>query len=204
MIISNVIVSPYYTNCYIIGSKSSGNGIVIDPGDEVDKIVRTILKLNLNIVYIVATHIHGDHISAVNSLKNYTGAKFLIHEDAAIGFTPNNIHKLSYHSENICIPDIWLYEGYKIRLDDLSFEVIHTPGHTSGGICLYIDSVLFSGDTLFNYGIGRTDFPGGDYETLIYSIKHKLFTLPDSTRVLPGHGPETTIGNEKRNNPFLV
>jgi hydroxyacylglutathione hydrolase len=207
MILQSAVVSIYGTNCYVLGSESTKNGIVIDPGGDAEIIESMINKWGLNIRLVIATHVHGDHVGALKPVLKFTGAKFAIHEDPAIGFSAqavgNGRELNSPYFGELTAPDIWLKDGQSIAVDDLTFKVVHTPGHTSGGICLIGDGIVFSGDTLFNYGIGRTDFPGGDYDVLLSSIKNKLMVLPEDTIVYPGHGPSTTIRNERRGNPFL-
>lgn len=207
MIIRSLVVSVFGTNCYIVGSETTNKGLIIDPGGEANLILSTVREKGLSIELIIVTHAHGDHTGALVEAKRLTGAKFAIHEDEYVGLTPRNFRNTTDVSLTLCdgiiAPDQWLHDGDKIKVSQMSFTVIHTPGHTSGGICLYGEGILFSGDTLFNYGIGRTDFPGGDYNTLINSIRNKLLILPDDTIVYPGHGPATTIRDEKRGNPFL-
>jgi hydroxyacylglutathione hydrolase len=208
MIVKMLVVGPFASNCYIVGSSSTKQGIIIDPGAEADNILRTVQQMGLSISLIVITHAHMDHIDALRAVKEKTNAQFAIHEAdkellftappmnivASLGFTP---------SKSPPQPDKLLKDGDLINVSDLHFEVLHTPGHSPGGICLSGHGVVFSGDTLFNFGIGRTDFPGGSYELLMQSIREKLMVLPDETIVYPGHGPSTTIGDERRGNPFL-
>jgi glyoxylase-like metal-dependent hydrolase (beta-lactamase superfamily II) len=207
MIIRPLEVGPFASNCYVVGSATTGEGMIIDPGAEPQAILNTVKQLGLSIVMIVATHAHMDHVGAVHEVKEATGARFALHQAerglmfsapmrlfTAFGITPFKAPPK---------PDISLQDGDRIEIGDLCFEVLHTPGHSSGGICLSGHGVVFSGDTLFNLGIGRTDFPGCSHERLIRSIKEKLMVLPDETIVYPGHGPPTTIGDERRGNPFL-
>jgi hydroxyacylglutathione hydrolase len=206
MILKTLVVGPFASNCYIVGSESSKRGIIIDPGAEAKLILRTVNDLGLTIILIVVTHSHIDHIGALAPVKEGTGAKFAIHgtEAAGLGMFSRMLSSMSGGSFNQPPkPDRLLKDGDKIEIDDLSFTVLHTPGHSPGGISLYGQGILFSGDTLFNHGIGRTDFPGCSYEQIVDSIQNKLMTLPEDTIVYPGHGPETTIGGERRGNPFL-
>jgi hydroxyacylglutathione hydrolase len=207
MILETLAVGPFASNCYIVGSESSKHGLIIDPGAEAKLILKTVNDLGLTISLILVTHAHIDHIGALAPVKESTGAKFAIHEAEAaadLGMFSRMLSSMTGGSfTQPPKPDRLLKDGDIIEVDDLKFTVLHTPGHSPGGISLYGHGILFSGDTLFNCGIGRTDFPGCSYEKIIDSIRNKLMTLPDDTVVYPGHGPATTIGEEKRGNPFL-
>jgi len=208
MIVKTLVVGPFASNCYIVGSSSTKQGMIIDPGAEAGNILRTVQEMGLSISLIVITHAHMDHIDALRAVKERTNAQFAIHEGdkellstappmnivASLGLSP---------FKSAPQPDRLLKDGDLVDVSDLHFEVLHTPGHSPGGICLLGHGVVFSGDTLFNFGIGRTDFAGGSYERLMKSIREKLMVLPDETIVYPGHGPPTTIGDERRGNPFL-
>ncbi|MBA7569352.1 Hydroxyacylglutathione hydrolase GloC [subsurface metagenome] len=178
--------------------------MIIDPGDEAEVILRKVKDLGLEIRSIVLTHGHIDHIGALKEVKEATGAEVAIHTDEAKslqGQSSSTLLGLAYPTP--LPPDRLLQDGDSLDIGDLHFLVLHTPGHSPGGICLSGEGVVFSGDTLFNCGIGRTDLPGGNSSQLMNSIHTKLMTLPDNTIVYPGHGPETTIGTERRGNPFL-
>ena len=204
MILKKVVVGPLGSNCYIVGSESNKEGMIIDPGDEAEVILRKVKDLGLEIRSIVLTHGHIDHIGALKEVKKATGAEVAIHTDEAKslqGQSSSTLLGLAYPTP--LPPDRLLQDGDSLDIGDLHFWVLHTPGHSPGGICLSGEGVVFSGDTLFNCGIGRTDLPGGNSSQLMNSIHTKLMTLPDNTIVYPGHGPETTIGTERRGNPFL-
>jgi hydroxyacylglutathione hydrolase len=205
MILKKLSVGELDTNCYILGDEKTKDGVVIDPGGDFDLIAENIEKLNLKIKYIILTHGHIDHIQALTLLKEKTKAKVLIHsEDASILNDPLfNLSQFTGGEGSFSDPDLLLKEGDRVEFGGIKLEVIHTPGHTPGSISLYTDNVLFTGDTLFCEGVGRTDLPGASWEKLLNSIKQKLFTKPDDTEVLPGHGPSTTIGWEKENNPWI-
>ncbi len=208
MILKLLTVGPFASNCYIVGSESSKRGIIIDPGAEAKLILKTVNDLGLTISLIVVTHMHFDHVGALTPVKEGTGAKFALHEaetEAGLGVFSRMLSSMTGGSfSQLPKPDRLLKDGNTIDIDGLHFTVLHTPGHSPGGISLYGHEIVFTGDALFNYGIGRTDFPGCSYDQLMDSIQNKLMTLPDETIVYPGHGPSTTIGEERRGNPFLV
>jgi len=208
MIVKMLVVGPLASNCYIVGSSSAKQGMIIDPGAEAGTILRTVQQMGLSISLIVVTHAHIDHIDALRAVKERTNAQFAIHEaEKGLLSTATPVGVLASLGltafKSPPQPDRLLKDGDRIDVGDLHFEVLHTPGHSPGGICLLGHGVVFSGDTLFNFGIGRTDFAGGSYELLMKSIREKLMVLPDETVVYPGHGPSTTIGDERRGNPFL-
>ena len=203
MIVKKLVVGPIASNCYIVGSESTGEGMIIDPGADAKEILRVIEKLGLKIRVIVLTHRHPDHVGAAAQVKEATGAELAAHAECAkyLPHSPSYIYEPPY--EGAPRPERILNGGDSIDIGDLHFTVIHTPGHTPCGISLVGEGVVFTGDTLFNYGIGRYDLIDGDYHKLMDSIHAKLMVLPDETRVYPGHGPDSTIATERRANPFL-
>ncbi len=208
MLLRVLELGPFAANCYIVGAEKTKEGMIIDPGAEAEAILDMVNQLGLTIKLIVATHSHVDHIMALRKVKEVTGAPFAIHEAESSGKLMQGMARMmgmiaGGSGKPPPKPDKLLKEGDYIDIGDLSFRVLHTPGHSPGGISIYGHGVVFSGDTLFNFGIGRTDFPGCSYQVLIDSIKNKLMTLPDETIVLPGHGSQTTIATERKWNPFL-
>ncbi len=204
MIIKRLVVGPLEENCYIVGDEDTRQALVIDPGDEPNRILEIIKENELKVDAIICTHAHFDHIGAVGDIKKATGAKILIHmgDIELYEGAKDQAAFWGYDLDDIPQPDGFLSEGDDARIGDLKFKVLHTPGHSPGGICLYGEGVLFTGDTLFQGSVGRTDFHGGDMARLKESFK-RLLNLPEDTTVLSGHGPETTIKREKRENFFI-
>lgn len=200
MKITTLEVGSFLSNCYIIADEKSRSGIIIDPGASPRRILDSVGEQNLEIKYIVATHAHMDHVSAVNEVKKANNAIFAIHQADAKLLARGGMMGLFGPAAK---PDLLLQEGNRIEFGSLSFSVLETPGHSPGGICLLGHGVVFSGDTLFRQSIGRYDFPGCSGRDLMASIRNKLMVLPDLTTVYPGHGPATTIGLERASNPFL-
>ncbi len=206
MIIKRLPVGVYAANCYILADEESKEGVVIDAGGEADKIYKVLNQLGVKLKYIILTHAHVDHISAVEDLKKLTGATTLIHKkDSEMLIDPiKNLSSSMYGGIVSFSADRELVDGDIIEFGNLKLKVIHTPGHTLGGICLYDgDKTLITGDTLFALSIGRSDLYGGDHDTLIKSIKNKLMCLDDDVQVFPGHGTSSSIGIERKKNPFL-
>ncbi|UCG54185.1 MAG: MBL fold metallo-hydrolase [Dehalococcoidia bacterium] len=207
MILIRLEVGPFATNCYIVGSEDSRQGIVIDPGDEAKRILKEIRESNLIIKIIVLTHGHSDHTAALRDVKEETAAPIAIHSDDIDTFKQKLLGIfMGAGFKSPPPPDMLLNDGEVVCVDGLELTVIHTPGHSRGSICLLGNGFLFSGDTLFNCGVGRSDLPGsgGNHEQLIESIRNRLLVLDDNIKVYPGHGPDTTIGAERQGNPFLV
>lgn len=196
---------PLEVNCYIVGCEKTRKAAVIDPGGNVEQILQRLQHHQLDLVMIINTHGHFDHIGGNRGLIAATGAELLIHQEDRQLLDHAEEHAAAYGQqvETSPVPTRELIDGETLSLGELSLLVIHTPGHSPGGICLYVDDCLLVGDTLFAGSIGRTDLPGGDHQLLISGIKEKLLPLPETTRVCPGHGPMTTIGEEKQHNPFL-
>jgi len=205
LIIKELVVGPLMANCFILGCAKTKEAVVIDPGGNADRILLSLADSKLKVKYIINTHGHFDHVSANGKIKDATGADILIHPlDAPMLETiSSNAAVFGVSVENSPPCDQTIEEDDTVSFGKIALKVIHTPGHTPGGISLYTNGIVFVGDTLFAGSIGRTDFPGGDFNTLISSIKTKLFKLEDDVRVLSGHGPETSIGSEKRFNPFV-
>lgn len=198
-------VMPLGTNCYLAYDGATMDGIVIDPGGSPEMIIKAIDKTGITVRAIVNTHGHWDHIGADAEIKAYTGAPVYIHilDKDYLADPALNISNMMGTSSKACEADGYLNEGDEIVFGGCSLKVLHTPGHTPGGISLYGEGAVFSGDTLFYRSVGRTDFPGGNYGELIRSIRTKLFTLEDNTVVYTGHGIPTRIADEKAGNPFV-
>lgn len=205
MYIERVVTGIYAANCYLLGCEKTNEAAVIDPGGDADDILKKINKNVLDVKYIILTHGHGDHIGAVREIKEKTGGKILIHskDEALLKDAEKNLSSLMSGPDVSLTADRLLNDGDIVDVGELELKIIHTPGHTPGGISIKVEDVLITGDTLFAGSIGRTDFEGGSFEKIIKSIKNKLLIYDDSTKVLPGHGPASTIGNERAKNPFL-
>jgi len=205
MILKGMTVGPIQANCYILGCAKTRKGAVIDPGDETDRILKEIAAEQLELEYIINTHGHFDHCGGNFTLKHASGCRLAAHR-----LDVNMLENLSrtasawgLHAKDSPPPDLLVEDGDTIQLGEIQLHVLHTPGHSPGSISLYTDAVAFTGDLIFSGSIGRTDFPGGDYDTLIESVRKKIFPLGDHVKILSGHGPVTTVGNERRTNPFF-
>lgn len=205
MILEKLTVSPLLENCYIVGDASTMQGLVIDPGDEAERIAAAIKRLGLTVAKIVNTHGHVDHVGAVASLKGILGAKFYLHpaEKMHLERLPQTAAAFGIKDAGVPEVDVDLADGDTILVGELAMRVVHTPGHTPGHCILVFDEHAFCGDLIFAGSIGRTDFPGGDYPTIVDSLEKAILTLPDPTHLYPGHGPATTVAIEKQYNPFL-
>ena len=206
LILECLTVPPFQSNCWILGCGETQLAVVIDPGDEA-AISQILNAHNLSVKYLIHTHGHLDHVSATAAIQQQTGAPVLIHKEDQILLDNLELQGTMFGliAPEAPTVDRYIGEGETIDWSGHTLSVIETPGHSPGGICLNLEGedILFAGDTLFHNSIGRTDLWGGDYEQLLASIQEKLWQLDDDTIVCPGHGPRTTIGREKRENPFL-
>ena len=207
MILETFPVGPLQCNCTILGDEQTGEAIVIDPGDEVGRIHRRLTQLGLKLKQILVTHAHIDHVGGALKLKRLTGAPIMLNENdlPLLKMMESQAAWLGIATPETAPPDESLAEGQLVGLEQYPAQVLHTPGHTQGSVCLHFAplKLLVAGDTLFAGSIGRPDLPGGNFGQIIDSIETRLLALPDETKVLPGHGPATTIGAERKSNPFL-
>ena len=207
MILKTLPVGIIQTNCYIVGCEETHEGVVIDPGGHPERILDTIEQNNLTIRYVLNTHCHFDHMAANAEIVAATGAPLALHPaEIPLLKAKGGASLFGMSIEDSPPPDIELEPGQTLTVGTLRFQVLHTPGHTPGGLTFYLpdERVAFDGDLLFAMGVGRTDLPGGDWETLIHSIRTVIFTMPDETVLYPGHGSQTTVRREKRSNPWVA
>jgi len=206
-IVRGIVVGVFQENAWVIGNRRTGEAIAIDPGDQHDDILAMARDMGVSIKAIANSHAHVDHILGVRGVQEATGAKFYMHQGEAPIAAQAARSALMFTGQAVDPPpdpDHCPNEGDEIEVEGVKLKVIHTPGHTPGSLSYYTEGMLFSGDTLFQGSIGRTDLPGGSYEQEMASIVDKLLTLPDDTIVLPGHMAETRIGFEKQTNPFVL
>ena len=205
MLLHPFVTGPLETNTYLLADRDAGEALVIDPGGDPGEILAFLAKERLTCRLIVNTHGHFDHISGNRALKSATGASLLVHEGDVPMLSEAVAHARFFmmHAENSPPPDALLAEQAPVRVGSVLLRVLHTPGHSPGGVTLVAPGVAFCGDLVFHGSVGRTDLPGGSERVLLDSIRRHILTLPDDTVLYPGHGPETTVGLEKKQNPFF-
>ena len=208
MILEKLTVGPFQENCYIVGDEASGTGVLFDPGDEAARISITVERTNLEISQIVITHAHIDHVGAVVALVDEYSCPVLMHAEAEpmLKQLPNQALMMGLRFGKVPAVDGYIEDGEILEVGALRFEALYTPGHAPGHLAFYAadEGLVLSGDALFAGSVGRVDLPGGSMEVLMQSISERLLVLPDTTAVHSGHGPETTIGEERAHNPFLA
>jgi hydroxyacylglutathione hydrolase len=208
MIHEIIPVGPLQCNCSIIGDETTQEGIVIDPGDDIEEVLALVRKHKLSVKQIVITHAHIDHVGGAMKLRKITGAPVLLNQNdyALLKMLDAQAAWIGMPSPGSVEIDQSLADADTVKAGSLKARVLHTPGHTEGSICLYFapEKKLIAGDTLFAGSIGRTDLPGGSFDKILNSLHEHVLALPDETVVIPGHGPLTTIGNERETNPFLL
>ncbi|HEU4758855.1 MAG TPA: MBL fold metallo-hydrolase [Dehalococcoidia bacterium] len=207
LIVKGIVVGVFAENCWIVGSRRTGEAIAIDPGDQPEEILALARDMGVTIKVIANSHGHLDHVLGVRGVQAATGAKFLLHAQdlpVARSAASSSAALMGRFVEGPPDPDGYVSDGDEVEVAGVKLTVIHTPGHTPGSVSFYTEGMLFSGDTLFQGSIGRTDLPGGDYGQEMASIVDKLLVLPDETIVLPGHMRETRIGFERETNPFVL
>ncbi len=208
MILEKLTVGPFQENCYIVGDEATGTGALFDPGDEATRIALAVEQTNLEISQIIITHAHIDHVGAVATLVDEYACPVLMHAESEpmLEQLPNQALMMGLRFGKVPAVDAYIEDEEVVHVGDLAFTALYTPGHAPGHLAFYLQEqgMVISGDALFAGSVGRVDLPGGSMEVLMRSIKERLLALPDETRVLTGHGPETTIGEERTNNPFLA
>jgi hydroxyacylglutathione hydrolase len=207
MIHEILVVGPLQCNCSILGDETSREAIVVDPGDDVSRILAILQQHQLTVKQIVITHAHIDHIAGAHRLKQLTGTPVLYNQLdlPLVKMMDIQASWLGISTPEVPAPDDTLEDGKLVTITNLAGSILHTPGHTEGSVCLYLpqQALLLAGDTLFAGSVGRTDLPGGNTRKLLASIHNRLLTLPDEVTVIPGHGPKTSIGSERESNPFM-
>lgn len=206
MILETYKVGPLECNCTIFACPDTKEAVIVDPGGDADKLLERIATLELKVRYVVITHAHFDHVLAARAIKDATGARVCLNKKDIWLYL---IMPLQYRMADLKgtrppLPNKWLKDGELLTVGGVSAKVLHTPGHSPGSCCVHVaeEKVLFSGDTLFRDSVGAWKYPGGSFEALLHSIESKLMVLPDDTRVIPGHGDETSIGHERAHNPY--
>lgn len=207
MILETITVGPFQENCYVVGDEQTGVGVLVDPGDEAMRIALLVERTGLEIEKILLTHTHIDHVGAVTALVKEYSCPVYLHREAEpmLAGLPSQAIMMGMRFGEVPDVDGYIEDGEAISVGDLELRALYTPGHAPGHLAFHApdEGLVIAGDALFAGSVGRVDLPGGDMRTLLESIEGKLLTLPDETRVLPGHGPETTIGQERAFNPFL-
>ena len=206
MILRTVHVGMTQTNCYIVGCEEKREGVIIDPGGHSSRILKALEESGLGVRYVLNTHCHFDHMEANADIVAATGAPLALHPaELPLLRAKGGASLFGVPGKESPLPDVELEDRQVLKVGTLRFQVLHTPGHSPGGVTFYLaqEGMAFDGDVLFADGVGRTDLPGGNWDKLMRSIREVLFTLPDETALYPGHGPETTIGREKRSNPWV-
>ena len=206
MIVHAIPVGITQTNCYVVGCEETQEGVVIDPGGNPKRILKAVEENGLTIRYVLNTHCHFDHMAANAEIVAATGAVLALHPaELPLLQARGGAALFGVQVKESPLPDVKLEDGQVLEVGTLRFQVLHTPGHSPGGMTFYLEEegAAFDGDVLFAMGVGRTDLPGGDWDTLMNSIREVLFALPDGTVLYPGHGPQTTVGREKRANPWV-
>lgn len=205
MLLRLFATGPLETNTYLLADRDTGEALVIDPGGDPGEILAFLAQERLTCRLIVNTHGHFDHVSGNRALKSATGASLLVHEGDVPMLIAAATHARFFmmRAENSPPPDMLLVEQEEVRVGSVSLRVLHTPGHSPGGVTLVAPGVAFCGDLVFHGSVGRTDLPGGSERVLLDSIRRHILTLPDDTVLYPGHGPDTTVGREKKQNPFF-
>jgi glyoxylase-like metal-dependent hydrolase (beta-lactamase superfamily II) len=207
VILESFPVGPLQCNCTVLGDEAGGEAMVVDPGDNIPQILALLARHKLTLKQIVVTHGHIDHVGGAVRLKRATGAPILLNQNdlPLLAMMHEQAGWLGLETPEVAPPDVSAEDGMVAGIAGHAAHVLHTPGHTQGSICLHFaqDNLLLAGDTLFAGSIGRTDLPGGDGRQILRSIHDRILTLPEHTRVVPGHGPATTIGEERESNPFL-
>jgi len=206
MIIERLEVGAFGENCYILGCKSTKEGVIIDPGDEIDRILKKLDAVQLQTKYILVTHAHLDHIKELKAIQEKINVPTLMNkkDEFLLENLPAQASAFGLSCSGIPKIDRYIHEGDTVQFGNIKFNVLETPGHSPGSVTFYTTDCAFVGDVLFSGSIGRTDLPGGNYDVLIDSIKRKLFPLGDKLQIFPGHGPSTNISIEKTTNPFLI